>query len=65
MITTIRAGWLAAVLLCAAVTLNAQTSVQEELQRADKQYDLYAYNLALRSYDAILKKKFRPILFQN
>ncbi|MEZ4940483.1 MAG: hypothetical protein R3D58_06430 [Saprospiraceae bacterium] len=55
--TTIRAGWLTASWLLAAVVLTAQTTVQEHLSRADKQFDLYAYNLALRTYEQVLKEQ--------
>ncbi len=30
--------------------------MQDDLQRADKQFDLYAYNLALRTYEQVLQK---------
>lgn len=54
--TTSRAGWLLVALLLAANWLTAQSSVQDDLQRADKQFDLYAYNLALRTYEQVLQK---------
>lgn len=54
--TTSRAGWLLAAWLLAAGCLTAQSSVQDDLQRADKQFDLYAYNLALRTYEQVLQK---------
>ncbi len=54
--TTSRAGWLALALLLAANWLSAQTSLSEDLQRADKQFDLYAYNLALKSYKQVLDR---------
>jgi len=54
--TTSRAGWILAAFLLAANCLTAQSSVQDELQRADKQFDLYAYNLALRTYEQVLQK---------
>ncbi len=54
--TTSRAGWLALALLCAANWLSAQTSTSEDLLRADKQFDLYAYNLALKTYKQVLDK---------
>jgi len=41
----------------AVTSLIAQTNLQENLARADKQFDLYAYNLALNSYDQILKEQ--------
>ncbi len=55
--TTIRAGWLTAIMLFAVLTLSSQTSVQENLSRADKQFDLYAYNLALRTYEQVIKEQ--------
>lgn len=54
---TLRAVWLAAAWLFATTTLSAQTTVQENLSRADKQYDLYAYNLALRTYEQVVKEQ--------
>ena len=54
--TTSRAGWLLVALLLATGCLTAQSSVQDDLQRADKQFDLYAYNLALRTYEQVLQK---------
>ncbi len=55
--TTFRAGWLAVVWFCAIPGLTAQTSVQENISRADKQFDLYAYNLALRTYEQVLAEQ--------
>jgi hypothetical protein len=44
-------------LVFTASLLSAQTQTpDEDLQRANKQYDLYAYNLAMRSYEQVLKK---------
>lgn len=54
--TTSRAGWLAIALLCFANMTYAQTTIAEDLQRADKQLDLYAYNLAMKSYKQVLEK---------
>lgn len=54
--TTSRAGWLAVAFLCAASRLFAQNTIADDLRRADKQFDLYAYNLALRTYQDVLKK---------
>ncbi|HRI58892.1 MAG TPA: tetratricopeptide repeat protein, partial [Saprospiraceae bacterium] len=54
--TTSRAGWLAIALLCAANITYAQSTVAEDLQRADKQLELYAYNLAMKSYKQVLEK---------
>ncbi len=51
-----RAGWVSALLLCAAGWLSAQTSsLNEDLVRADRQYALYAYNLAMQTYQQVLK----------
>jgi tetratricopeptide (TPR) repeat protein/cell division septation protein DedD len=56
--TSIRAGWVVALLLLArAASLTAQVS--DEQMRADKQFDLYAYNLALKSYEQVLQKEPR------
>jgi cell division septation protein DedD len=55
--TTSRAGWLAVALLCAANAIFAQSSsITDDLARAQKQYDLYSYNLALESYKQVLTK---------
>jgi cell division septation protein DedD/tetratricopeptide (TPR) repeat protein len=54
--TIFRAGWLAVAFLLAAGRLSAQNETQEELLRADKQFDLYAYNLALHTYQQVLQK---------
>ncbi|MBK9337711.1 MAG: carboxypeptidase regulatory-like domain-containing protein [Lewinellaceae bacterium] len=54
---TLRAVWFAAAWLFVIAGLSAQTSVQENLSRADKQYDLYAYNLALRTYEQVIKEQ--------
>ncbi|MBV6441197.1 MAG: hypothetical protein EPGJADBJ_02876 [Saprospiraceae bacterium] len=54
--TTSRAGWLVLALVCAANMIFAQTTISEDLQRADKQFDLYAYNLALKTYKQVLEK---------
>lgn len=44
-------------LLFAANVIYAQTSsITEDLERAEKQYNLYAYNLALESYKKVLDK---------
>ena len=43
-------------LLAACISaLSAQTPVEENLRRADTQFDLYAYNTALNSYNEVLK----------
>lgn len=54
--TTSRAGWLALLLLCMANISYSQTSVAEDLQRADKQFELYAYNLAMKTYKQVLDR---------
>lgn len=54
--TTSRAGWLALLLLCLANMTYAQTTVAEDLQRADKQFELYAYNLAMKTYKQVLDR---------
>jgi len=56
-ITFFQAGRTLAVWLVVVANLTAQSNLQENLARADKQYDLYAYNLALNSYDQILKEQ--------
>lgn len=56
--TKTRAGWLAMMLLCIASTLNAQKStVKELLTRADRQFDLYSYNLAIQTYEQVLEEE--------
>lgn len=56
--TTFHAGRLPLVILLFLATgLTAQTSVKEDILRADKQFDLYAYNLALRTYEQVLKQE--------
>jgi cell division septation protein DedD len=57
--TTIRAGWLAAAFVLAAGWLSAQKTTREDLQRADRQFDLYAYNLAMQTYEQVLKNEPR------
>lgn len=43
-------------LLCTAGWLSAQkSSLNEDLVRADRQYALYAYNLAMQTYQQVLK----------
>lgn len=51
-----RAGCLVFSLLCVFSGVQAQTSVADDLMKADKQFDLYAYNLALRSYERVVKQ---------
>jgi cell division septation protein DedD len=49
--TKLRAGWLAVAFFCTASLLSAQKSpVNELISRADRQYDLYSYNLAIQTY---------------
>ncbi|MEO6037304.1 MAG: tetratricopeptide repeat protein, partial [Saprospiraceae bacterium] len=55
MYTNFRAAWLSLAFACATTLLAAQSSFSEDLQRADKQYDLYAYNLALKTYEEVLQ----------
>ncbi|MFN0036845.1 MAG: SPOR domain-containing protein [Saprospiraceae bacterium] len=56
--TKFRAGWLAVALLCAASWLSAQRStVNELLTRADRQFDLLSYNLAIKTYEDVLKEE--------
>lgn len=52
---TYRPVWLALAFLLSIGNLTAQFSITEDIQRADKQFNLYAYNLALRSYEQVLK----------
>lgn len=52
---TQRPVWLALAFLLSIGNLAAQFSNTEDIQRADKQFNLYAYNLALRSYEQVLK----------
>jgi cell division septation protein DedD len=47
---------MAAALFWSSVSVFSQNSTPEDVQRADKQFDLYAYNLALRSYEQIQKR---------
>lgn len=49
------AGTLMAALFLIGNSLSAQTTDNELLQRADKQYNLYAYNLALKTYQDALR----------
>ncbi len=55
MYTNFRAAWLSLAFAGVTTLLAAQSSQSEDLQRADKQYDLYAYNLALKTYEEVLK----------
>lgn len=54
--TSYRAGLLAMILIVFTGPLFAQPAGSDDLVRADKQFDLYAYNLALRTYDEVLQK---------
>lgn len=61
MTTTLRAAGRVVALLCTTAWLSAQNpaataDVQAELLRADKQFDLYAYNIARTSYEKVLQK---------
>jgi cell division septation protein DedD len=56
--TNFRAGYLAVMLLCISSALFAQKStVTELLTRADRQFDLYAYNLAIQTYEQVLQEE--------
>jgi len=56
--TNFRAGYLAVMLLCISSALFAQKStVTELLTRADRQFDLYAYNLAIQTYEQVLEEE--------
>lgn len=52
-----RAGWVSVLLVCAAGWLSAQKStLNEDLVKADRQFALYAYNLATQTYQQVLKE---------
>jgi len=54
--TISRGGWVSVLLLCTAGWLSAQkSSLNEDLVRADRQFALYAYNLAMQTYQQVLK----------
>jgi len=56
--TILRAGWLVVAFFCTASLISAQKSpVNELLSRADRQYDLYSYNLAIQTYEQALKEE--------
>lgn len=56
--TKLRAGCLAFLLLCVHHWISAQKSpVAELLTRADRQFDLYSYNLASQTYEEVLKEE--------
>lgn len=56
--TKLRAGWLMVAFFCVANTVSAQKStVNELLIRADRQFDLYSYNLAIQTYEQVLKEE--------
>ncbi len=63
--TKLRAGCLVVALLCTASLLSAQRStlptgrqtVKELLSRADRQFDLYSYNLAIQTYEQVLQEE--------
>ncbi len=46
-----------AVFLLSGLAVNAQSSTEELLEKANKQYNLYAYNLAVRSYRSVLENE--------
>lgn len=55
--TISRAGWVSVLLLCASGWLSAQKStLNEDLVKADRQFALYAYNLAMQTYQSVLKE---------
>ncbi|MBN8677355.1 MAG: PD40 domain-containing protein [Chitinophagales bacterium] len=55
--TKLRAGFLSALLISTVSLLNAQKSAVNELtSRADRQFDLYSYNLAIQTYEEVLKE---------
>ncbi len=55
---TNRVGLLtAALLLCISVASAQVVAVDELLEKANKQYNLYAYNLAVRSYRSVLEQE--------
>lgn len=63
--TNLRAGWLALTFLCATNWLSAQKTtlpadkqaVKDLLTRADRQFDLYSYNLAIQTYEEVLEQE--------
>ncbi len=56
--TNLRAGFLVLLFLCVTSWLSAQKStVTELLTRADRQFDLYSYNLAAQTYEEVLKEE--------
>ncbi len=56
--TKFRAGYLSVLLILAAGLLHAQKSAVKELTtRADRQFDLYSYNLAIQTYEEVLKEE--------
>jgi hypothetical protein len=55
-----RAGWVLVLLLCTTNWLSAQKStLNEDLVKADRQFALYAYNLAMQTYQQVLKDDSR------
>ncbi len=54
MSASLRTG-LIAVLFHTCFALIAQVNVADELQRGDKQYDLYAYTIATQTFESVLK----------
>jgi len=55
MSATCRVGLFFAISLGFALRLSAQSVSSDELLRGDKQYDLYAYNIAKRTFESVLK----------
>lgn len=51
-----RRAWLFSLAVLFAAPAFSQYDLEDELRRADKQFDLYAYNLALSSYQSVIEK---------
>jgi tetratricopeptide (TPR) repeat protein len=53
-----RLGWVLWLLFSASCRLFAQkTTLNEDLIKADRQFSLYAYNLAMQTYEQVLKEE--------
>ena len=53
-----RVGWVLCLLSCFSGALVAQkATLNEDLVKADRQFSLYAYNLALQTYSLVLKEE--------
>ncbi len=55
--TNLRAGLLLVAFFAAQLLIAQSSTVAEDLQKADKQFDLYVYNLAMSNYQKVLKKE--------